>query len=521
MFVDHAHRWARRPLAIALLAIALLAASCTNDADDSASGEAAQNETSTSTPLTTPPSAAPTTAPPTTPPPAPPAEDRNREETAGPPIIDGVGSEGIGDSLFPSMGNGGYNVTDYDLVIDATTDEIVALATIELVALGDLRQFTLDLSGLTIDGLTVDGVDAEVSRIGTEVIVTPIEPIAESTSAVVVVAYRGVPEPLSDAAALGASGWITEPWGSYVASEPAGAMTWFPSNNHPLDKATFTITVTVPADEIAAGPGVLTSDTTDGDLRTFVWEMSDPMTTYLASVVTGDFVIADVGRIEGVEMRHVVPTDRADLILGNLEGVYEEMLPLFSERFGPYPFDSYGVVAVPETLGYALENQTLSLFEADFLASDLFFSELVQAHELAHQWFGNTVSPTDWSDIWLNEGFATWVDTDWVGRINGRNLFDDVAASAPNFEPLTGIEPDELFSATVYQRGGLTLEALRRTVGDDAFFGFLRTWIERHRDQTASTDDFLALVNEQFGADAEVLMRSWIFDETMPELPAL
>ncbi len=355
-----------------------------------------------------------------------------------------------------------------------------------------------------------------------ELTITPPRPLTGGQTAEVFVRTAGQPDPGPDVFGLGLSGWITEPWGSYVASEPLGAQSWFPSNNHPTDKSTYTIDVTVPSDQFAAGPGTLSASdpSADGTATTYRWVMAQPMASYLASVVIGDFELVERPAIGGITMRHVLPPDVVDPIMADIDGLYEEMFPLFEERFGPYPFDDYGVVGVPEPLSFALENQTLSLFGTDTLL-DTAIADRFHAHELAHQWFGDSVSLTDWDDIWLNEGFASWADFDWTGRQANTNLFDAIAAGSGELGPLTDFQPHEMFDTRVYVRGGLSLEALRRTVGDDQFFRIIRLWVDTYGGRDASTSDFLSLVGDELGEGPRQLMSDWIYDDQMPELPPL
>ena len=160
----------------------------------------------------------------------------------------------------------------------------------------------------------------------------------------------------------------------------------------------------------------------------------------------------------------------------------------------------------------------MSLFALVLIGAGLdVLAERTLAHELAHQWFGNHVSPARWDDIWLNEGFATWAEFQWAEAI-GIDRLDRFAGS--DFEPLTNRASDDLFASTVYVRGALTLEALQRTIGQEAFLEILRTWVARFGGGTATTDDFLSLVDEMAGAEAVDLVRAWVFEQEMPELPA-
>ena len=429
-----------------------------------------------------------------------------------------AGGAGVGDPLFPGLGNTGYDVQHYDIAIDVSGDEFRAQANLELIPSAPLTRFNLDLVGMQVDRVFIDGVEADFERSGRELIITPTSTLPPRNAATVKVEYRGTPEPIADPAGPIALGWHTEEWGTYVASEPLGAATWFPSNDHPTDKATFVFRVTVPEGQVAAGPGILISETTTATRTTFVWASADPMATYLASIVTGDFAIVTSEETEGPVIRNVLPTEQASQLLPALAST-GEMLAEFEDKFGAYPFESYGVVAVPEPLSFALENQTLSLFDTGFLALRRRTVENVLAHELAHQWFGNHVSPATWADIWLNEGFASWADHYWT-ELDGGTTFDERAADAAalSLGPPTDVTPATMFDATVYRRGALTLEALRRQIGDERFFDLLQAWSAAFGGGTASTDDFLELVRAREGVQAERLVESWLFDTTMPTL---
>jgi aminopeptidase N len=444
------------------------------------------------------------------------------DDRPGPTVAGGAASGSIGDGLFEGLGNTGYDVISYDLALDVTEAGLAGVATLTLVATTELPVFHLDLVGLTVRTVTVDNEPATFVREGRELIITARTPVVGGATAIVQVVYDGRPEPIEDPAGPFPLGWHTTGWGTFVVSEPLGAATWFPANDHPRDKATFVMAVTVDNDEVAAASGVLIDRTTVGDRTTWTWEMNDPMATYLASVATGPFTITEESDVAGVQIRHVLTTEPlAGVDLADIRPLLDEtddMLREFSALFGPYPFDSYGVLLVPEAFGFALENQTLSIFGTDFFEPAVRdgLAEQVLAHELAHQWFGNHVSPGNWEHIWLNEGFATWADLYWAER-QGTDRFENYAAI--QFGPLVGLESSELFDANVYYRGALTLETLRRTIGDEPFFALLRTWSDRFGGSVASTEDFFVLVEEQAGGTAAELMRDWVTSPSMPTLP--
>ncbi len=419
----------------------------------------------------------------------------------------------IGDPTFPGLGNSGYDVQTYVMMLDLTGAELVAETTVMLTALTDLASFHLDLVGLTVDEIRIDDEPALFNRNGRELIIRPPEPIEAGQTVDVLVAYHGTPEPIADQDLPFNLGFQTQPWGTFVASEPVGAATWFPANDHPQDKALFTISISVPEGTTTAGPGQRTRSATVDGITTETWTAVDPMSTYLASIATGAFEVSIETLDSGLVIRHAVHADAA-FATGNELDTTVEMIAAFEAQFGPYPFESYGILVVPEQLGFALENQTLSLFGSDILISPS--AQPILAHELAHQWFGDNVSPAAWDDIWLNEGFATWAEWWWTERITGINSIE-TAKTIP-LQPLKGLPATGLFEINVYWRGGLTLEALRRNVGDEVFGQILKEWSSRYGGGVASTQNFLDLVEEMASAGAANLVSQWIFSPTMPVL---
>jgi aminopeptidase N len=317
-----------------------------------------------------------------------------------------------------------------------------------------------------------------------------------------------------------AVGWHTDGRDAYVVSEPAGAATWFPANDHPVDKAEYRIEVTVPSDLGVIANGRRTSLVSSDGTDTYVFEAGDPMATYLASVVIGDLEFVEDAAPNGVPLRSAYPRRLAEAAAVDFART-GEMLVAFEERFGPYPFEVYGQVVVDEPLGFALENQTVSLFGSD-LVSGRGTVDAVVAHELAHQWFGNAVSPATWRDVWLNEGFATYGEWVWAEAAGG----PPVAVSAERVHARAdfGVPPGdpgaaELFQPTVYLRGGLVLHALSVEIGDEAFDELLPTWVERFGGGVASTEDLRALAEELSGRDLQAFFDAWVYGASLPPLP--
>lgn len=438
------------------------------------------------------------------------------------------GAAGVGDPYFPNLGNGGYDVTHYDLLftVDPRTNLVDAVATISANATQSLSRFNLDFLGLEIQSLKVDGVDTTHTRDGAELVITPSRPIGSGDSFTITVLYRGSPEPRSTKAIPVAIGWIATGNGSFVLNEPEGASTWYPVNDHPSDKATYTFHVTVPDGFSVIANGNLTRQLPAGEGQTtWTYEAKDPMASYLTQVAIGDYRLTSEQGPNGVTIRNAFASPLADSAAIDFSRT-AEMLELFAADFGPYPFDVYGALVVNEQKQAALETQTLSFFDAAFIDGTV-DGDGVAAHELAHQWFGDSVTPASWKDVWLNEGFATYAEWLWSEQVDGTT----VAATAEHVhEQLTGApssaltgDPglDHMFDgAAIYLRGALTLQALRLTVGEDAFFTILRTYASRFAGKNVTTDDFIQVANDVEGHDLQGLFDIWLYREELPALPS-
>ncbi len=437
------------------------------------------------------------------------------------------GDPGLGDSYYPEFGNGGYDVTHYtlDLTADVESNTIQSVVTIDATATQDLSSFNLDLVGLEVESITVNDQDADYKRSGQELTITPAEALPEGEPFTVEIAYGGEPESMTSVALPVLTGWIWYGDGIMVISEPDGTASFVPVNDHPLDKATWTLRVTVPEPYEVAMNGVVTEIVDNGSTTTTISEVTSPMASYLLTINIGDFDLVEEAGTNGVPIRNYFDATLPDDYREPFE-LQDEMIGCYEGLFGEYPFDVYGAVVINTETGTALENQTLSLFGADMLDPSYGdYAEMVIAHELLHQWFGDSVAVADWSDIWLNEGWATYGEGLWIECSRGRNALEDWAAENYDYADYAEMSPpgnvpaDDLFNESVYVRGGLTLHALRLTIGDDDFFALAREWYARFRDSNASTADFIALAEEISGQDLADFFDAWLYDEPLPELP--
>ncbi|MCG5216836.1 M1 family metallopeptidase [Streptosporangium sp. KLBMP 9127] len=429
-----------------------------------------------------------------------------------------AGAIGIGDPDFPKDGNGGYDVDRYRLKLgyDPGTKQLDAVAVVEAKAAQDLSSLNFDLAGLDVTKVKVDGAAATFVREGDELTVTPAKTVKDKAAFSVEVAYGGQPEPVRDRNNLGVYGFIPTSDGAFVTCEPNGAKTWFPANDHPADKAAFDFEITVPEGVTALANGEMTGKPrTSGGKTTFNWRESHPMVTYLATMTLGRFELRQGKTPGGVP--NLAATDPK--FRSSLNKVYTKsgkITDYWSTVFGPYPFSSTGGVVDDFSAGYALENQTKPMyggFDPD---------EGIIAHELAHQWFGDSLSIKRWKDLWLNEGFATYAEWLWsehTGDRTAEQIFKGHYASTESpmwAYPPGRAKPDDLFNSSVYTRGGMTLHALRQRIGDDTFFKLLRTWAHDNKYGHVTTDDFVALSEKLSGKQLDDLFDAWLFQPKRP-----
>jgi len=443
-----------------------------------------------------------------------------------PPVMNASpGASGVGDPYFPHLGNGGYDALHYtiDLDTDLAASTISGTVTMEARATQDLSRFNLDFGGFTISSITVNNRPASFTRENRELMITPAQAIANNAEFDISVTYSGTPgRNLGASASPFSRGWTFYGGGAYVASEPDGASLWYPVNDHPSDKATYTIIMTVPDPYIVAANGTLEDVTRTNNHRTYTWENHDPTASYLVTVNISEFVRSDDTVVDGVPIRNYFPAHRqavGEQVFSNTA----HMMETFNEVLTPYPFEAYGAVVADTSLPFALETQTMSLFGNNILRGDS-GAQVVIAHELAHSWFGNHVSPATWRDIWLNEGFATYASILWVEEHYGHdvamNAMDSWYNVARNSRVIIG-DPgrENLFSISVYFRGAWTLHALRERVGDEHFFEIIATYQNRYAHGNAEIADFIEVAEEISGRNLDGFFESWLYQANIPPKP--
>lgn len=436
---------------------------------------------------------------------------------------DAAGAPGVGDPYYPTYGNGGYDVQHYDLDLRYAPgpNHLRATATIEADATQDLSCFNLDLVGLDVHAITVDGRAATFSRSSHELKIAPATPLGSGDAFTVEVNYEGTPHTFRVPGLPDRVGFVPTRDGAIVAGEPEVAAGWFPVNDHPSDRATYTFHVTVPNGYDVVANGLRRSKTTNGNRTTHVWVADDPMASYLATVDIGDWRMRFRRTDSGLSVIDAVDPDMVSESRAALRRE-PKILSFLESQFGPYPFETAGaIVTDSRKLGFALETQTRPIYPPDaFPGPGVYYL----VHELAHQWFGDLVSVDRWQDIWLNEGFATyaeWLWTEHRGFDTTQQTFLDEFRAIPRrssfWEVVIG-DPGvkNLFHGAVYERGAMTLQALRNRIGTDAFFEVLHQWVQDHAFGTGTTDAFIALAEQVSGQQLDDLFQTWLFEPRKP-----
>ncbi|WP_354645151.1 M1 family metallopeptidase [Kitasatospora camelliae] len=447
-----------------------------------------------------------------------------------------LSADGPADPVYPGLGNAGYDALAYDLAFDyhADTRTVSGSAAITARSLTRLERISLDAAGLAVSAVKVDGRKAEFALEGEKLTVTPARAIRPGAVLRVQVEYTA---DLKTVVPGTRTGWVVTKDGFAVAGQPDTAHTVFPGNDHPSDKARFTVRVTAPSElfGVANGTPVGTVERDGRTTRTYV--SRDPMATELLQVSVGSYTVKErPGSRPGLRLRDVVPTARAEALEPAL-ALTGDQLAWMEAHLGPFPFEAYGIMPAdtddPKAFDFTgLETQTLTLYKPGFLAQREQAVGSHMVHELTHSWFGNSVTPRTWADLWLNEGHADfygllyryergWPDSLGMTTLDAR--MQDTYAKADLWRrdsgPVAAPNAKNLFDGQRYLGGVLALYALREKVGTEVFDRIEREFLRTYRYGTASTADYIATASRVSGQDLGGFLTEWLYGTRVPAMP--
>jgi aminopeptidase N len=450
------------------------------------------------------------------------------------------GAPGVGDRLFPTLGNGGYDAKHYDLGLSyGDGQQVPGAVRMRAVATQSLSRLNLDYGGDTVYAVWVDGRRAAWRRDGHELVITPSRPIDRGKTFDVAVTFSGHPlPPGADQTGGGGPsdpmviGWFTTlDGGSVTSGQPDRGQDVYPVNDHPSDKATYSVVVSAPRGETVGVSGRQTGKRDVRDRTIWSFEMDQPLASQVLQVAVGDYATVPRGTVDGVQLRDLVARRKADIAEPTLSKTPAQ-LRWIEQRAGRYPFANYGVLAADQYMHYALETQTLSLHPLDLFDPNEYpqeFAEEIILHELAHMWFGDSVTIGSYSDLWLAEGHATWYEQEYVAEFQGGDfeqfmrdeyaIGDQLRAeNGPVARPASN-DPFVLFSDNVYGGGALVLFALHEKIGDHKWRGLQREWAQRYAGKSVTTEDWIAFVNRYTGRNLTAFLRDWLYGTETPPMP--
>ncbi|WP_140404133.1 MULTISPECIES: M1 family metallopeptidase [unclassified Nocardioides] len=427
----------------------------------------------------------------------------------------------VEDRVYPDVGDPGVDALHYDLRLTWDPDRrtLDGTETVELRATTDADHLQLDLAGpLEVTGLMLDGADAAYRHRGKDLVVDA--PVTRDSRHTLVIEYTGRPGPVPAPVQrkdFSETGWtVTDDGGAWTMQEPYGAYSWYAVNDQPSDKALYDFTLRVPAPFVGVANGELLSrERARGDTVTR-WRLDAPASSYLVTVAFGDLTETTDESQSGVPISYWTPADRPDLLQRVRRA--PEALAWLEDRLGPYPFDTLGILVVDSKSG--METQTMITLGDTTYAT----SPEVLVHEIAHQWYGDLVTPVDWRDVWMSEGMATYLQGAWMAEDQGVTVTDviDYWATFEDDErakagPPADYDPAFFGSSNVYYGPALMWDELRQRLGDEEFWALVRAWPGEHADGNADYADITSWWSAQSGVDLSGFFDDWLLGATTPD----
>ncbi|MGN0062713.1 MAG: M1 family metallopeptidase [Nocardioides sp.] len=426
------------------------------------------------------------------------------------------------DTVYPEVGDPGVDALHYglDLTWDDAEEELTGTAQVTFRATGDAEEFQLDLAGhLEVGSVSVDGTEVAFDHDGKDLVVERAVGLDERHT--VTITYAGPAQPVpaptvrSDVSTLGLT--LADDGSLWTMQEPFGAHTWYPVNDHPSDKALYDVTVHAPSPMVGVSNGRLLSRRTQGGTTTTRWRLVEPAAPYLMTLAVDEFTRTRETSKSGVTLDYWTP--RGDRVALRAMRTSPAAVDWLEERLGPYPFDTLGSVVVESDS--AMETQTLVTYGN----SPYTLSPPVVVHELAHQWFGDKVSPDDWSEVWQNEGITMLVQWMWESEHGGAALEDQVrlarkADSSLRAEhgPPGAYDADHFGSSNIYWSPAVMWFEVLQEVGEERFFEVQRGWLEQYDNTSVGRDEVVAYWKEETGLDLSAHVDAWLTGDATPEV---
>lgn len=443
------------------------------------------------------------------------------------------GARSIGDRLFPYVGNGGYDVQSYDVGYDYRpgTPKMTASVRVDAVAEQALSEFSLDAADMKIKTVTVNGKPAGFRTQGEKLIIKPESTLPDGKAFRVKIAYvadrsAAPPSPAIPGQERSISGWYDfkekGKEGFALLGQPDRGHLFFPMNDHPSDKARVVFRITVPKHLTAVANGTLRHTTSKGDRTTYVYSTRDPIPTHVVQAAVGPYTEITGTGPGGLPLRSYVPASEAKEIRPQVAQIGGQLAWLQKKIGSSYPYETYGALVPQGPYGAALETATLSTYGQLHEPGD----GPVMVHEMAHQYFGNAVSPKRWDDMWISEGHASYYGFRYQDekkieplKESMERVYEFDQEKRAEAGPAGRLkDPGEVLGAT-NAAGVVMLYGLNHAIGDATFQKIENAFFEEFRHKNASTQDYIDVVNQVSGKDFTDYINSWIYGKKTPPMP--
>lgn len=434
--------------------------------------------------------------------------------------LDVAVSTPVEDSVYPDVGDPRVDALHYDL--DLTWDpgprRLTGRAVLTFRAARTAPRFQLDLGApLAVTEATLDGEPVRLARLGKDLVVRA--PIEEDQRYELTLDYAGTPQPApapTTRSDFSSTGFTVTPTGeAWTMQEPYGAYTWYPVNDQPADKALYDITVHAPPKWTGIANGELTALETDEDGTTASWQLDEPASSYLVTVAIGDYTHSSNTSAGGLRVDYWTPRgmtrplDSIQTAAATVDWV--------ESRLGDYPFDSLGLVVTDSQS--AMETQTMvTLGNNDYV-----LSPQVVAHEIVHQWYGDQVSPSDWRDVWLNEGMTMLLQWTYEDEHDIRPLRESLRNARTvdqqlrdQYGPPGAYHPDQFGSSNIYYTPALMWNELRTDLGEDEFYRIARSWLADNDNTSVSREQAYDHWEAETGRELSAFFDRWITGRRTP-----